>query len=314
MTSGTTSGTKRPCPADFDKEFLPPQWISTWNNYTEDDIIRFRAWCEKRTTFSVVGREVGALGTPHLQGFHQVPKTKFRPFHKTFPKVWVTPVVEDNGCEDYCSKDGQIVIKSGEYHKKQQGQRTDRDAIARMAQEGATFAEIATAAPAAVILWSNGISKLCSHFAKPRDRNLPKFCICLYGKTGTHKTKRVYDHCERLGVPLFPWSSALKGFFQGYKGEKHVLMDEYRGQLPMEELLQLTDRYPMRVNIKNGDAEFVADYLYFTSPMHPKSWYTNTLHDSTDQVERRFNEGGGIIEVLSPDQDIDLTLPHRPSV
>lgn len=304
MTSGT-SGTKRSYDEAFSGDYLPREWISTWNNYEETDISAFRSWCGERTTFSVVGCEVGKQGTPHLQGFHQNGKIKFAPFHKVFPKVWVTPVGKDNGCVPYCEKDDKVVIRSGEYVEKKPGNRSDRHAVAKMAVDGKSMLEIAQSAPEAMILWANGIGKLVALCQKPRDRNIPKVCICLYGKTGNFKTRRIYEHVESLGEKLYPWNPGLKGFFQGYNGEKHVLMDEFRGQIPMDELLQITDRYPMRVNLKNYDAQFVADFVYFTSPMHPKDWYTGCLHDPVQQLERRF--GDRIIEVLSPDQIVSLS-------
>lgn len=46
-------------------------WCSTLNNYTEDEFETLQTWCniraEQRKFLFVIGREVGASGTPHLQ-------------------------------------------------------------------------------------------------------------------------------------------------------------------------------------------------------------------------------------------------------
>lgn len=310
MTSAATSAAKRQKtdeqPEVFTGKTLPHQFISTWNNYSEDDIPLFRAWCEKRTAFSVVGREVGKQGTPHLQGFHQTSGgLKFAAFHKRFPKVWVKPVGKDNGCADYCQKDDDVCIRTGTYEEKCQGKRSDLAAVAELAASGASAAQIAISSPTAFIQYPTGIARLCSIHEKPRDRSVPKVCICLYGGTGLCKTKRIWDHLDSLGECPYAWDNGMATWWDGYNGQKHIIMDEFRAQLPMTYILRLMDRYPMRVQFKGGSCQFVADFLYFTSSKHPREWYADAPTDKVDQLLRRFE--GRIYEITSAEQTVDLT-------
>lgn len=283
----------------FDGKKLPAQWISTWNNYSDDDIVKFAAWCKQRTSFSVVGREVGQQGTPHLQGFHQNSRTlSFPAFHKQFPSVWVKPVGIDNGASAYPEKDGDVCIRHGEYEEKKPGRRTDLEAIAELAKSGKSLADIAAEAPVAVLQYPAGLRQLCALNERPRDRTVPKRCVCLYGPTGTGKTRRVWDHCDTLGVVPYLWENGMPTWWDGYSGQKHVIMDEYRSQLPMSYLLRLMDRYAMRVQYKGGSCQFVADYLYFTSSKHPRDWYSDSEQDKIDQLLRRFD---AIYEISSCD-------------
>lgn len=279
---------------------LPMEFISTWNNYTEDDESRLRSWCESNTVYSVVGREVGASGTPHLQGFHQCRKQlRFAPFHTLFPAVHVAKVTVNNGAEKYCKKDGDIAFECGTLKQKRPGQRNDLAEIAKLCTSGMSLGEVAAECPEAILRFPTGCQRLISLTEKPRDRSTPKVCICLWGPSEVHKTRRIFDHCDSLGVEPYVWENGAPTWWDGYNQHKHVIMDEFRSQLPMSTLLRLTDRYPMRVQFKGGSCQFVADYIYFTSSKHPREWYQDLPDDKVHQLIRRFRN---IVHVQSCEQ------------
>jgi Putative viral replication protein len=41
----------------------------TLNNYTEDEFKKIGEYMLKNAVYGIVGREIGELGTPHLQGY-----------------------------------------------------------------------------------------------------------------------------------------------------------------------------------------------------------------------------------------------------
>lgn len=98
----------------------------TWNNYTEEEL---KAVCEALSKYDyfVVGREVGAEGTPHLQGFvYHDNKIRFSTMVKILPKAHIE-VTGAYGKKlhlawEYCMKDGDFY----EHGKKPvNGARTD---------------------------------------------------------------------------------------------------------------------------------------------------------------------------------------------
>lgn len=265
---------------------LPRQWIGTWNNYSESDVDRFRDWCVANTSYSICGKEVGESGTPHLQSFHQNNPLSFKKFCTLFPTVNVQPVGKDNGCVNYCKKDGNVAFETGTYVSKTPGRRTDLEKLAEMATSGSSMKEIADTDPVAVIQYGAGLQRLCSLNEQPRDWSTPKEVIVYYGPTGTGKTRRAFTECDNPYV----WDPDMKSWFDGYSGHKHVIMDEFRGQLPLGTMLRLLDRYPMRVQYKGGSAQFVADKIILTSPQHPRDWYQDCPNDRIDQLMRRISE------------------------
>lgn len=89
-------------------------WCFTLNNYTEDDINMISSIVPEICTLCVVGKEVGASGTPHLQGFCSF-KVKCRPM-----SLLLSPKIHWEKCKGnaaqniaYCEKDDDVIIRHG---------------------------------------------------------------------------------------------------------------------------------------------------------------------------------------------------------
>lgn len=305
-------------PPEVTKGKLPSQWIGTWNNYVAGDAERFSNWCELNCQYSIGGYEIGKQGTPHIQSFHQMKRRcNFAAFKLLFPSVRVTPITYgfSHDPASYCCKDGKPAFETGAFVEKNPGARTDLHKAAAHALSGASLREIAMIDPGAVAMAPSGLGRLVTMFEKPRDRRIPLVCVCLWGQTDCHKTRRIYDHIESLGEELFHWSPMQGPWFDGYMGQSHVLMDEYRGQLPLGALLSITQRYPTRVPVKGGFVQWKPNFIYFTSPKPLRKWYTaDDEYDLIAQLVRRFQHEW---HVTSPGQEVPLSiigdLPTKPS-
>ena len=86
------------------------RWAFTYNNYPVEILEQLVATFEKLSVLYIIGKEVGAEGTPHLQGYIETPK-RCRPSCFNLPKQihWekCKGSREDNVV--YCSKDGDYV-------------------------------------------------------------------------------------------------------------------------------------------------------------------------------------------------------------
>lgn len=89
----------------------------------------------------------------------------------------------------------------------------------------------------------------------------------LQGPTGTGKSKWALDT-----YPNAYWKQR-SNWWCGYMGHRTVVIDEFYGWLPFDLLLRLCDRYPMQVETKGGQVQFVADTIIITTNQCPNNWY-----------------------------------------
>jgi len=102
-------------PPKVNKQISPAKrWCFTLNNYTEEDISSIVLKVQHFCDLSIIGKEIGELGTPHLQGFIKF-KFKKRPIGvfdikgMHFEKCKGT----DKENYEYCSKEGNVIFIHG---------------------------------------------------------------------------------------------------------------------------------------------------------------------------------------------------------
>lgn len=136
------------------------------------------------------------------------------------------------------------------------------------------------------------------HKRRRRRFSMPEVHV-IYGSTGTNKSKRVFDlytdadgnyQMERLYKLSAPSTTGQTTWWDGYAGHEAVLIEEFRpGQLKYNELLDITDGYPVKVQVKGSMRDFSPTHIYITSPVSPYEWYPNlTANDKIDQLLRRI--------------------------
>lgn len=87
------------------------RWVFTLNNYTEEEYAQVRSFCEERCTYSVVGKEIGAQETPHLQGFVVLKKSQRLSFlrRRLSGRAHYEPARGTNDqAATYCKKEGDF--------------------------------------------------------------------------------------------------------------------------------------------------------------------------------------------------------------
>ncbi|ALE29706.1 replication associated protein [Lake Sarah-associated circular virus-30] len=78
----------------------------------------------------------------------------------------------------------------------------------------------------------------CDHMqADPMEREV----VCYWGRSGSGKSRRAW---EESGVNAYPKDPRSK-FWDGYRGQEHVVLDEFRGGIDIAHVLRWFDRYPV---------------------------------------------------------------------
>ena len=127
------------------------------------------------------------------------------------------------------------------------------------------------------------IRTIKSDFATPEA--MVRECYVYCGKTGTGKSRRAWDEA---GLSAYPKDPRTK-FWDGYRGQEHVVIDEFRGDIAISHILRWLDRYPCLVEIKGSSTSLVAKKIWITSNLHPKDWFPMCDSETVDAVMRRLN-------------------------
>jgi len=273
-------------------------WCWTLNNYTEDELATIQKLGHELqfdVTYLVFGKEKGQEETPHLQGYIAFKKRKSFGVVKKLLSNRIhleTAKGSPEENERYCKKEGDFE----EYGQRPagQGSRNDLVEVARACQQGKSFKEIAEEFPSAALRYSTGILRLTS-LHRPERKGPPELW-CLWGRTGTGKTRRIWEFADVDQLWVHPGDR----WFDGYDGQPAVLFDDYDGSwFKITYILKLIDRYMFQVPIKGAYTWWAPKVIYFTSNHHPKEWYPNAKQEHIDALLRRFKDFGTIEECKS---------------
>ena len=113
----------------------------------------------------------------------------------------------------------------------------------------------------------------------------------LFGPPGVGKSRLARDASAAYGTgdgytgTTYSKSGGNK-WFDGYDGQSVVIWDEPTGELEWGALLQLSDRYEYRVEVKGGMKQFLARLIIFTSNFHPETLFNK--YQNCDAFLRRI--------------------------
>ena len=228
--------------------------------------------------YIVYGKEICPnTKRPHLQGFiyhdnaHYLQSFSARYNNMHVEKMRGTP----QEASAYCKKDGDFTER-GDLPK--QGKRTDWGlALEQLKTQDVT--DVVEQQPQ-LLPCQRALREYKNLLLKPKHRDVT--VIVLYGEAGTGKTRYAYDNYPDI------YSKPRGEWWDGYTGQKAILLDDYYGYLPYCELLRVLDRYPYQVPYKGGFTQAQWDTVIITSNKDPTLWYKDM--GLTEALRRRLKK------------------------
>ena len=231
--------------------------------------------------------ETGKSGYKHYQGFVCWKSARWtfackKKYGHYFGKMNGSLAQND----DYCSKQGTLVEFGVKPH---QGERTDlTQIVGTLLNRSTTVDQIIVERPMLYHQYGRTLEKAEDIALRSVYRTEMTTCTWYVGKTGKGKSHRAFTDYDPLNTYVYRDDN---GWWDDYRGEETVIINEFRGAIKYSELLQLIDKWPYWVKRRGRPAyPFTSKHIIITSALTPQETYHN-LHEKDDlaQLVRRIN-------------------------
>lgn len=187
-----------------------------------------------------------------------------------------------------------------------QGGRTDLAAAITELKNGTSVIDVIENQPS-LAYHVNALLKVSNLIRfKPLERDVKVIVIWGDAECGKSHNARQQNH------PVFNKSDG--DWWDGYNGEKTIILDDYYGTLKYQELLKVLDRYPYQVPIKGSFVWAQYDTVYITSNTPPDQWYkmgyTTALHRRITEIWRYQLNSDGTRTISNDKPRLDKLLNY----
>lgn len=253
-------------------------WCFTINNFSSSDWFAVKNLF-KNAKYGICGEEIGATGTPHLQGYvHLVNALSLNVMKKCLTRAHLT--VANGSDEDnkrYCSKDNKNIYEVGEISVGQ-GTRTDiKEITKKIKDREITLEDLMFDYPEMYVKYSRSFEKMFNAVSPVRSE--PPKVFWRWGLAGTGKTRYcVEKHPDHYIKDGTPW-------WDNYKQNEAIIIDDFDNQIPFRTLLKMLDRYDFQGQIKGGYVRINSPFIYITCEFPPEYYWSG---NELAQVKRRL--------------------------
>lgn len=277
-------------------------------------------------------------GTKHLQGYFQLKKkTRFTVLCKRLKeaKLWMRPAKGDaKENDEYISHTGKWANKAGDLlegpyylggEPSNEGSRNDLKSLSKSLKAGKSIRYLVNNHTETMLRYFGNATKIQSVLEESNERNWMTELYIYTGVAGSGKSHAAYREAIKFlsdeGIDEKPYMLMVpaKGeqlWWENYDGHSVVIIDDFYGTIGLDYFKRLIDKYPMRVNIKNRSANFLARRVYITSNQGWRSWWGSELlsnRENENAIMRRitvdkhfdtvYNASGAIANTNAHDLD-----------
>lgn len=244
---------------------------------------------EENTRYMCYGIETcPTTGKKHYQGYvYYNSQRTFSAVKKSIGlKAHIEPSIGDADSNvKYCSKEGKF-FEFGS--KPKQGKRVDLDEVkANLINGKTTVDEVILNAPETYHQYGRTLDKIEDIVLRRKFRTEMTEGIWYWGDTGVGKSHKAFEGFSTTTHYVVPNDN---GWWDGYRQQDIVIINEFRGEIKYKELLDLCDKWPKTVPRRNREPmPFVSKRIIITSSLRPCEVFKNLAEkDSLEQLYRRF--------------------------
>lgn len=252
------------------------KWIFTLNNPSPEEIAHIECLPDSDAVDIIAAcHEVGAEGTPHIQGMVEWVNAKSlsatkkalgsKRFHLqerrgSLRRAWAYAM---KGCQSKTEweakgeaganwgRDRSVCAEKGCPPEEQAQDGGTWANIVEMVKAGRTYLEIVDAYPKVAVQQGTAIKQYQCEWHNSRMGWRDVTTISVDGSTGVGKTRSImeaygYSNCYRV-------TDYKHGMFDAYNGEDVLIFEEFRNSLKVEQMLNFLDGYPVRLPCRFAD-------------------------------------------------------------
>ena len=152
-----------------------------------------------------------------------------------------------------------------------------------MVLEGKSDLEIVEQLPGPWFKYHRGVDKLRCLSTSKASRDI---AIELYwGDPGTGKTHKAFEENPDAFILDSNW-------FDGYKGEECIIIDDFRSWIPLHRMKRMLDKYPLFVDVKGSRVPARWKKCVITSNHPVEDWWPNGNYTAIDKlaIKRRIHK------------------------
>lgn len=194
---------------------------------------------------------------------------------------WHYELTRSDAANQYCWKeDTRIAGTQFELGKLpiKRNSKTDWDSVFSLARSG-NLDEIDKSI---LVRHYGSLKRIRQDYLEPAP--MERTCIVFWGPTGTGKSRTAW---RLAGLSAYPKDPRTK-FWDGYRDQEHVVIDEFRGAIDLSHVLRWIDRYPVIVEVKGSSTVLNAKTIWITSNLNPNMWYPGLDNESFQALLRRL--------------------------
>jgi len=279
------------------------RYCFTLNNYTSIEYDAICTWMEDITHYSLVGKEVGASGTPHLQGYMNFKNARTVSSVRSLSGLARAAIFYCRGTETqnikYCKKEGDFK----EYHSENANIKeiSTLDAQAKLiSSEGVKgLKTIIQENPKAYVMHHRGFHALLTACAPNRKLDAPPKFVYAIGDAGSGKSTYIHKLAEEeaaaTGKSIY-YFGAQWPWADGYTDEEIIVIDDIRDRdfkgvpIPVNFMTRMIDVFSCTLQTKGGTCKFYGSSFYLSSVVHPGDMWNKDVNDPNTQILRRITD------------------------